>query len=193
MAIDHTTSPFGNGLATAQYSADIPHSVTSSIESPGPTINAATVRWFDLLANDAVREGPQMSSSIGGYGQDILEETDASHITPLQRATRIVDRTHVEEEQLQPGLNAGQSTLNPGQSKINYHVVKSPTSSYPEEKLWQAQEPIQLLPKEYSLFENFVQRVSPWIDLFDPTNKFSTFVPHLAVWFPADFVLINGL
>lgn len=185
VAIDHTTSPFGNGLAAAQYSADIPHSVTSSIESPGPTVNAATVRWFDLLANDAVRESPQIYSAIGGYGQDILEETDASHITPLQRATRIVDRTHVEEEQLRPDLNAGQSTPNPGQSKLNSQAVNSPASSHSEERLWQAPEPIQLLPQEYSLFENFVQQVSPWIDLFDPTNKFSTFVPHLAVWPPS--------
>lgn len=176
VAIDHTTSPFGNGLTAPQYPSDIPHSVTSSIESPGPTINAATVRWFDLLASDAVRESPQISSAIGGYGQDILEETDASHITPLQRATRIVDRTHIEEEELRPGLSAEQSTPN-----LNSHAVNSPASIHHEERLWQSQEQIQLLPHEYSLFENFVQRVSPWIDLFDPTNKFSTFVPHLAV------------
>ncbi|KAL4922304.1 fungal-specific transcription factor domain-containing protein [Aspergillus aurantiobrunneus] len=182
VAIDHTASPFASGLPAAQYPSDISHSVTSSIESPGPTVNAATVRWFDLLANDAVRESPQISSVIGGYGQDVLEETDVSQITPLQRATRIVDRNHSEEDGgLQSSLNTAQTTHNPVQSQFGAHGIDSPTSSPFEERLWQAQEPIQLLPHEYSLFENFVQRVSPWIDLFDPTNKFSTFVPHLAM------------
>ncbi|KAL2822293.1 fungal-specific transcription factor domain-containing protein [Aspergillus cavernicola] len=159
VAIDQTTPPqhLGNGIPT-HYSSDIPYSVTGSIESPGPTINAATIRWFDLLANDAVRESPQIT--IGGYGQDVLEDPGVSEITPLQRATRIVDSNHLEDR--------------------GDLAIDSPTGSY-EERLWQARDPIQLLPREYSLFENFVQRVSPWIDLFDPTNKFSTFVPHLAM------------
>ncbi|KAL2870459.1 Zn(II)2Cys6 transcription factor [Aspergillus lucknowensis] len=163
VAIDHTTSQqkLGNGIAT-HFSSEIPHSVTSSIESPGPTVNAATVRWFDLLVNDAIRESPQIPG--GGY-RDIrslerLDATDASQITPLQRATRIVDRNLLD---------------------VDTHTIASPVGLPSEEGLWQAQEPIQLLPREYSLLENFVQRVSPWIDLFDPTNKFSTFVPHLAM------------
>ncbi|CEL05239.1 hypothetical protein ASPCAL06358 [Aspergillus calidoustus] len=163
VAIDHTTSPhnIGNALAT-HYSPDIPHSVTSSIGSPRLTVNTATVRWFDLLANDAIRESPQVP---GADYPDIsslerLEGTDVSQITPLQRATRIVDHNLRD---------------------VDTHPVDSPVGSSSEETLWQAQEPIQLLPREYSLFENFVQRISPWIDLFDPTNKFSTFVPHLAM------------
>ncbi|KAL4764164.1 Zn(II)2Cys6 transcription factor [Aspergillus foveolatus] len=179
VAIDHT-SPFANSLTAPQYSPDIPQSVTSAIESPGPAINAATVRWFDLLANDAVRESPQISS-VFGSGQEILEDTDESQITPLQRATRIVDRTHLDDEVVQPSLNSRQTIRNAIQSEGSTHAVNPPKSSSPEERLWQAQENIQLLPHEYSLFENFVQRVSPWIDLFDPTNKFSTFVPHLAM------------
>lgn len=179
VSIDHT-SPFANSLTAPQYSPDIPQSVTSTIESPGPAINAATVRWFDLLANDAVRESPQISS-VFGSGQEILEDTDVSQITPLQRATRIVDRTHLDDEAVQPSLNSGQTIHNAIPSESSTHAVNPPKGSSPEERLWQAQESIQLLPHEYSLFENFVQRVSPWIDLFDPTNKFSTFVPHLAV------------
>ncbi|KAL5339456.1 fungal-specific transcription factor domain-containing protein [Aspergillus crustosus] len=175
VAIDHTTSPLLNGPSAVHYSSDIPHSVTTSIESPGPTVNAATVRWFDLLANDAVRESPQVSGVIGGYGPDAIEEADLSQITPLQRATRIVDRTHLEVD---GGLQAGLGTVQPD---ISSHVIESPARLPYEERLWQAQEPIQLLPREYALFENFVHRVSPWIDLFDPTNKFSTFVPHLAM------------
>ncbi|KAL4886965.1 fungal-specific transcription factor domain-containing protein [Aspergillus karnatakaensis] len=175
VAIDQTTPPLLNGPSAGHYSSDIPHSVTSSIESPGPTVNAATVRWFDLLANDAVRESPQVSGVIGGYGPDAIEDADVSQITPLQRATRIVDRNHLEVD---GGLQAELRGLQP---ELNTHIIESPGSLPYEESLWQAQEPIQLLPREYSLFENFVQHVSPWIDLFDPTNKFSTFVPHLAM------------
>ncbi|RDW81187.1 Zn(II)2Cys6 transcription factor [Aspergillus mulundensis] len=180
VAIDHSSTFASNIPTSSQYPSDIPHSVSSSIESPGPTINAAAVRWFDLLANDAVRETPQISSIIG-YGQDVLEETDVSQITPLQRATRIVDRTHVDDDTVQPGLSSEQSTGNAIQLEQNVHAINSPTSASLEERLWQAQETIQLLPHEYTLFENFVQRVSPWIDIFDPTSKFSTFVPHLAM------------
>ncbi|KAL3479968.1 fungal-specific transcription factor domain-containing protein [Aspergillus californicus] len=179
VAIDQNSSPqhFHNFSAVHGYTSDIPQSVTSSIESPGPTVNAATVRWFDLLANDAARESPQISNVIGGYvyGQDTnislerLEGTDASQITPLQRATRIVDRNQTGE---------GQGGV---QSELGTHAVESPVVSPYEASLWQAQDSIELLPREYSLFENFVQRVSPWIDLFEPTNKFSTFVPHLAM------------
>ncbi|KAL2822021.1 fungal-specific transcription factor domain-containing protein [Aspergillus granulosus] len=162
VAIEHTTSPqnLGNGLAT-QYSSDIP-SVANSIESPRLTVNTATVRWFDLLANDAIRESPQISGA--GYGDisslERLDDRDISQITPLQRATRIVDHNLRD---------------------VDTHPIDSPVGSSSEEALWQAQESIQLLPREYSLFENFVQRVSPWIDLFDPTTKFSTLVPHLAM------------
>jgi hypothetical protein len=145
VAIDHTTSPhnIGNALAT-HYSPDIPHSVTSSIGSPRLTVNTATVRWFDLLANDAIRESPQVP---GADYPDIsslerLEGTDVSQITPLQRATRIVDHNLRD---------------------VDTHPVDSPVGSSSEETLWQAQEPIQLLPREYSLFENFVQRISPWV------------------------------
>lgn len=51
----------------------------------------------------------------------------------------------------------------------------------PEEQLWQAPEKLRLLPQEVFLFENFVDHISHWIDLFDPTNNFSNFVPHLAM------------
>ncbi|KAL4970945.1 Zn(II)2Cys6 transcription factor [Aspergillus stella-maris] len=180
VAIDHTTSPFANSLSAHQY-PELPNSVTSSMESPGPTVNAATVRWFDLLANDAIREIPQMSGWFTGYGHDILEETNAAHVTPLQRATRIVDRTHPEDGNgIHPDPNVGVSAHDTEQHGLNGHVMTSPAGSL-EERLWQAEESIQLLPQEFSLFENFVQRISPWIDLFDPTNKFSTFVPHLAM------------
>ncbi|KAL4804487.1 fungal-specific transcription factor domain-containing protein [Aspergillus unguis] len=180
VAIDQTTSPFANGLAAAPYPSDIPHSVTASVESPGPTVNAATVKWFDLLANDAVRESPHVSTALGGYGQASLEEAN-EEITPLQRATRIVDRNHQPEDvAMEPSLS-GHLTRNLMQPVLDGQNSNSPGSLFSEERLWRAQESIKLLPQEYSLFENFVQYVSPWIDLFDPTNKFSTFVPHLAM------------
>ena len=106
-------------------------------------MSAAAVQWFGLLANDAARESPQISTTLA-------EDIDLESITPLQRATWIVDNTHLDED------GCGQSNVSPG------GVNSTPGSALFEEQLWQAQEHIQLLPHEYFLFENFVQRISQW-------------------------------
>ncbi|KAF7596517.1 hypothetical protein BBP40_001389 [Aspergillus hancockii] len=150
-------------------------SVTSgSTNSPGATVNAATVRWFGLLANDVARESPQLSTTVDGYGNETIafEQTENGELvrpSSLQRATQVLDHQHSVRATSTP-------TPDTGSRDTNEHI-RAPL----EEKLWQAQEPINLLPREHVLFENFVQRVSQWIDLFDPTSQFSTLVPHLAL------------
>ena len=106
-------------------------------------MSAAAVQWFGLLANDAARESPQISTTLA-------EDVDLENITPLQRATWIVDDNHLDED------GCGQSNVSPGGAN------STPGSALFEEQLWQAQEHIQLLPHEYFLFENFVQRISQW-------------------------------
>ncbi|QKX59615.1 uncharacterized protein TRUGW13939_06752 [Talaromyces rugulosus] len=156
-----------------QSTQNTSHSMSAgSVTSPGPTINAATVRWFDLLAHDAVRESPQ-AATIPGLEHDWsfldrTEQADSAQTTPLERATRIVDGQRPDDD----GTTRS-DTSPPGLTPVA-------SNSY-EEQLWKAPRQIQLLPKEFFFFENFVRRVSQWIDLFDPTSKFSTFVPHLAM------------
>lgn len=130
--------------------------VTSeSMESPGPTINAAAVRWFGLLADDAARESPQLSTTLAGYGNDCLSFENAvggdpTQHTSLQRATQVLD--------YHSSSVASQSPANASPFDID-GLIGTPL----EKQLWQAQEPIDLLPREHFLFENFVQRVSQWV------------------------------
>lgn len=50
-----------------------------------------------------------------------------------------------------------------------------------DEAMWQSPVVLRLRDHEKFIFQNFVQRVSHWIDLFDPMKHFSTYVPHLAM------------
>lgn len=133
--------------------------VTSeSAESPGLTINIAAARWFGLLANDAARESPQLST-LAGYGDDFLSfehaaGADITQCSSLQRATQVLD--------YHSGNGASQSPTAP--SVLN--VIGTPL----ENRLWQAQEPIELIPQELFLFGNFVQRVSQWVCYIPPPS-----------------------
>lgn len=139
-------------------------SASVSVTSPGPTVNAATIRWFGLLAHDAARSTPEISTVLdhtpngNGAENDYRkfrnfffaraeeENVDVSRLTPLERATRIVD-------QEQPSL------LGIEGENDNAHAQAHQF----EEQLWQSEKPIQLLPREYLLFEHFVRRVSQWV------------------------------
>lgn len=138
-----------------QPTHDTTHSMsTGSITSPGPTINAAAVRWFDLLAHDAVRESPQIAT-IPGFEHDLTfldrtEEATSVQTTPLERATRIVDGQRPDDD----------GTTRSDPSPPGLTPVAS--NSY-EEQLWKAPKQIQLLPREFFFFENFVRRVSQWV------------------------------
>jgi hypothetical protein len=138
-----------------QSAQDTTHSLSAgSVTSPGPTINAATVRWFDLLAHDAVRESPQVAT-IPGFEHDWTfldrtEEANSAQTTPLERATRIVDGQRPDDD----------GTTRSDTSPPGLNPVAS--NSY-EEQLWKAPSQIQLLPREFFFFENFVRRVSQWV------------------------------
>lgn len=135
VAASHTTP------LTLQETSEVSHSIGTG----SPTVSAAAVQWFGILANDAAKESPQISTTLA-------EDVDLENITPLQRATRIVDHNHLDEDSC-------------GRSNVSTGGVNSagPGSALFEEQLWQAQEHIKLLPHEYFLFENFVQRISQWV------------------------------
>ncbi|CAG7558034.1 unnamed protein product [Fusarium equiseti] len=135
-----------NRTVPTEWFAGQPESASTT---PASSASVAAVRWFGILANDAPGEVPEdelLDTSTDGQA-DI-------DITPLQRATRIIDT--------QP-------------------EVSDRRSSVSEESLWQASESISLLDQEQSLFQNFLHRICSWLDLFDPARTFSTRVPHLAV------------
>ncbi|KAJ5698413.1 hypothetical protein N7462_000418 [Penicillium macrosclerotiorum] len=129
----------------------------------------AAVRWFGLLANDAARDNStvltiQNSWANQNLSLDHASSDDQTQLSSLQRATQVLDSP---------------SSVYRGRDLT--HIASSKESQLEEEQIWQSREPIELLSAEATLFGHFVDRVSPWIDLFDPTNQFSTFVAHLAV------------
>ncbi|KAM0215276.1 hypothetical protein ACHAQI_003056 [Fusarium lateritium] len=135
----------------------------SASTTPAASASVAAVRWFGILATDASNEAfPEVDAASGLDGEllDPSPEGQAeSDITPLQRATRIID-TQPSERDLSNKANTLESS---------------------EEMLWKAPESISLLDQEQALFQNFLHRICSWLDLFDPVRTFSSRVPHLAV------------
>jgi hypothetical protein len=151
--------------------------------------NPAALRWFDLLANDAGRDSlppPQAHSEID-QGRSFSQGRDGTEVTPLQRATRIID------DDVQPN-GAQESYEQMGDVSEN-----GPSKWLLERRLWQAESDIQLLPREQILFDKFVHQISSavccsrdtslWLlrltriqlDLFDPRRTFSAVVSRQAV------------
>ncbi|KAF4495039.1 quinate transport [Fusarium agapanthi] len=124
--------------------------------------SVAAVRWFGILANDASNEAfPDTDAPLGLDGELLDTSPDGqadSDITPLQKATRIID------------------TQPPTRDTVSNHAENSS-----EKSLWQASESISLHDREQTLFQNFLHRTCSWLDLFGPARTFSTRVPHLAV------------
>ncbi|KAI9899762.1 hypothetical protein N3K66_006223 [Trichothecium roseum] len=144
---------------TAEYSAQ--HSDSAST-TPAASTGVAAVRWFGLLANLSSTSGACEDASAaaapvpeGGF-LDLFHEQKEADLTPLQWATKIID---------------GQS---PGGQSISDSAVE-------EEDMWRAPENIVLLDREQDLFENFLLRICPWLEVFDPARTFSTKVPRLAL------------
>ncbi|OTA90672.1 hypothetical protein M434DRAFT_77549 [Hypoxylon sp. CO27-5] len=65
-----------------------------------------------------------------------------------------------------------------------------PTSQDTVRGSWHGSRPTELSPSEVALFANFVNQVSPWIDLYDLNKCFSVLVPHLAM---RDVGLMNAI
>ncbi|OAA56192.1 Zn(2)-C6 fungal-type DNA-binding domain protein [Niveomyces insectorum RCEF 264] len=221
MATGHILPPASTAMAM-QFDVDTSHNdrigngshnnndcaapeVVSDIDAgvPSPTMSggAATARWFELLANDAVSrvELPQTSEADGGvldFGF-LLNGTGVDHrqsssdkeddpgivtaMTPLQRATKIVDEWHdISTDTVAVAMAAGNSAVSTT-SPSNDSLPSSRPQRIGTECLWRAEEDIRLLPEERFFFENFLERLSKWIDLFDPMDRFGSLVPHLAL------------
>ncbi|KAM5343754.1 hypothetical protein ACJ41O_012291 [Fusarium nematophilum] len=160
----------GTGGAQTQQIPYVTHDggqSDSASTTPSASASVAAVRWFGLLANDASRDALQeVDVPLGAEGGllDPSDGQDENDMSPLQRATKIIDGQPPTPSLADEGIAA-----------------MSPLVNLAEENLWQASENICLLEREQVLFENFLHRMCPWLDLFDPVRTFSTMVPHLAV------------
>ena len=120
----------------------------SSLLSPNNAAFAA-VRWFGLLANDAARDGAQVSIPNSWANQSLsLDHSGSDGLTQpsaLQSATQVLD--------------------SPSASYASHDPAHVDTSggTRREEQIWQSREAIELLPTEATLFEHFLNQVSPWV------------------------------
>ncbi|KAJ6000462.1 hypothetical protein N7481_000871 [Penicillium waksmanii] len=168
-AVDTNPSPlveFDQSTGDQINSTENPFAIPDNYLSPSNASSAA-VRWFGLLANDAARDSSTVWTIQNSWANQSLSldhcgSDDQAQLSSLQRATQVLDGPSIY----------GSHDLT--------HVGAPGASPLEEEQIWQSREPIDLLPAEATLFGHFVDRVSPWIDLFDPMARFSTLVAHLA-------------
>ncbi|KAE8330937.1 Zn(II)2Cys6 transcription factor [Aspergillus sergii] len=152
----------GSRLASNQS----PIALQPSTRSPS-NASFAAVQWFGLLASDAAKGSSQPSTIPNSWATQSLsvghnDDNSVNQPSSLQSATQVLDDP--------PAGDTSQGPTHGGTS-----------GGIDGEKIWQSQEPIELLPVEQTLFEHFVNHVSPCIDMFDVTSQFSTFVAHSAI------------
>ncbi|KAE9363811.1 hypothetical protein N431DRAFT_431996 [Stipitochalara longipes BDJ] len=165
--ISHAGTTFSLG------SNDTGSLVARSVSSQ-PTFNVAISRWFDMLVGDSAFENGFSDFEIGmdePNNFDAPREPDrmaVPHMGPYNSTPTAV------------GIDAASPTSSNPQL-LERSAPGPDRSAIAEKSKWQTPAAIELLPYEQLIFRNFVQRISHWIDLFDPTQSFSTFVPHLAM------------
>ncbi|KAJ5953244.1 hypothetical protein N7454_000140 [Penicillium verhagenii] len=139
-----------------------PVGLQNSYLSPS-NASVAAVRWFGLLASDAARDTPQQATVPSSWETEglLLDQSsgDIDKPSSLQRATQVLDSP--------PAINGSHEPIN-----SQCHG----SATLQEGEIWHSRNPIELLLDEQILFVHFVNHVSSWIDLFDPTNQFSTFI-----------------
>ncbi|PVH79520.1 hypothetical protein DL98DRAFT_560777 [Cadophora sp. DSE1049] len=147
--------------------------VARSVSSQ-PTFNVAISKWFDMLVGDSVFEDgiPDIDAGM---------EEGYSMGTPREQ-NRATSFSYMGSFQGSPPEGSSVQGASPCSSSSPQLLERNfPLNSLAEKLRWQAPAPIELSLYELFIFRNFVQRISLWIDLFDPTQSFSTFVPHLAL------------
>lgn len=124
-----------------------PIALQTSYLSPYNTSGAAS-RWLGLLAGDAARDSPQLLTIPNFYANQNPPDTLIQH-SSLQNATQALGSSPISN----PSNDLTGSNV-PGDSTLG------------EKQSWQSQESIELLPTEQTLFEYFINKVSPWVRFY---------------------------
>ncbi|KAJ4156061.1 hypothetical protein LMH87_001275 [Akanthomyces muscarius] len=119
--------------------------------------NFASIRWLDLLANDAVQADYNSSLATGL----VLPDGPTQGARPSQTASIFV---HVS-----PALLNGQAQL---PENLDPEV---------ERTAWQSVGDVILSAHEAKLFRHFADRCASWLDVFDPQKLFSNYATRLAI------------
>ncbi|EKD19418.1 uncharacterized protein L3040_006797 [Drepanopeziza brunnea f. sp. 'multigermtubi'] len=173
-------SPDMSAYAATPFSmSSSEQSIVSRSVSSRPTYNVAISRWFDMLVGDSAFEAvvPENETAVDDVrGMGTPRETPRGH-------DRTSSAPFAGSWQSSAACGRGYQAASPASSNPQLLERNPPLmmSAASENWRWQAEAPIELLPRELFIFRNFVERISLWIDLFDPTQSFSSFVPHLAI------------
>lgn len=111
----------------------------------------AAVKWFGLLASDAARETPHISTIPSSWANQSLSLDDSAQAQPssLQHATQVLDSPA-----------ASHTNNDSGEELI-----------LAEDQIWQSRKPIDLLSSERTLFEHFIHHVSAWVSYVYVCNQ----------------------
>lgn len=141
--LDHLS---GDALAANQSPIALQHTYLSPSNA-----SFAAVRWLGLLASDAARDSPQLSTIPNSHANQ-------NHLSGHFSADGLIQRSSLQY--------ATQVLESPPASNASHDPTDSsaPGGVTPREKqIWQSREPIELLEAEQTLFEYFVHHVSPWV------------------------------
>ncbi|KAF8850768.1 hypothetical protein BDZ45DRAFT_602390 [Acephala macrosclerotiorum] len=165
-------SPEMSTYAATAFSLGSDNSVVARSGSQ-PTFNVAISRWFSMLVGDSAFESamPDVDTAVEERSVDTPWDPDRTSIQYMGSFHGTPDATGV----------VAASPISTSPQLLERSAPGFNRTALNEKLRWQSPSTIQLLPYEHFIFNNFVQRISLWIDLFDPTQNFSTFVPHLAM------------
>ncbi|KAF2087784.1 hypothetical protein K490DRAFT_40883 [Saccharata proteae CBS 121410] len=128
----------------------------------------ASLRWFGLLADDADKLPPvDLGEPLNAHRS---QATDDSGFASMNAA------------RFSPsGLQGIQGP--PGSAYVQpFGSTSRPTDpqlAAAERKLWQST--VTLREHEIPIFKHYIDGISQWMDMFDPSKHFSTLVPQLAM------------
>jgi hypothetical protein len=141
--------------------------------SPGSTISSNTyggqdvapLRWFDLLAGDATANDEGFSMDLLSWRRTVgtAQNSGSDHVSKTGVLSDPVFTFGDAASLLAPTFPAPPTTCSPSTGKEPWQVA------------------ISLQDHEIPIFRRFVDRLSLWLDMFDPMQHFSSYVPHLAM------------
>lgn len=155
-------SHIGQALPTAEEQLNVQSDggficSPQSISSQTWSANFASIRWLDLLANDAVQADNNYPLATGL----LLPDGQTRAAVPVQNNALFVHAS--------PALLNGQAQL--------------PENLDPEleRTAWQSVGDVVLSAHEARLFRHFADRCALWLDVLDPYKLFSSYAIRLAI------------
>lgn len=154
-------SPEMSAYAGTSFSLNSGESIVARSASSQPTFNVAISRWFDMLVGDSVFENgiPDVE-----FGMDDGQNVETPRETPREY-NRTNSIPYMGSFQGSTPDASGYQAASPCSSSSPQLLERNPPmiSAASEKLRWQAPAPIELLPYELFIFQNFVQRISLWV------------------------------